>query len=656
MKRKIILFFFMAVIMFPAAAQRSDRKSALRAKATSIHDRSFIEKESPSSYVCPTTTYLSGVKNPSYPYLQKNLIGSARNIFGGLLNYQTCLTYNKDLNTIMFTHRGNDKGTIVPLATGDDIVTAFSPDRGLTFSQKTALTNGESNRYPSGVLYNPSGNHDTTNAYPLVVGPVTTSSVWSSMFLHTEKYDLTNPNHQEIATDPTFLELMRNGLTATNDGRFHVGANGTTLNSAQTAYTACKLFNLDGSWNPTGNKIGWETINEITPNLVAAPSDNTLYLQGDYSQAAWSMDGSVGYLLMLGADNRPASKPSITPILWKSTNGGATWTQMDYFDWSTVPAIRDNIFPTKYDTTVYKPYFEEASIVVDANNKPHVYGLVRGGYSANLDSLSYIYVRSSTQTIMDGNIVELYLDNNDTWKGDWIDSISADAVPSTKSPYVYSPDNVGWDHRLTASVSDDGQFVICGWTDSDWLFWGTEAYDLNPDLKAYGRFINEIPLQHDLNNFTANTDLWGLAFFHFISPTTITVGPGWCYTMPLVITDINTTGLQATEPVYYYYLTGCDFCLVGINDHTAGKNAIASPCYPNPFSGYTKVDLTLAKPARVNIAVNDVTGQLISSKDWGMTGTGKRSVYIDGRNLSSGIYFYTVTAGDQRYTNKMIVK
>ena len=192
------------------------------------------------------------------------------------------------------------------------------------------------------------------------------------------------------------------------------------------------------------NKVDWNATTEVETNVVQKPLDHSYYVDGSFSQEAWAKDGSVGYLVTRGADNRPANKPSYIPMVWKSTNAGASWTMLPYFDWGTLPAIRNNIFPTRYDTTVYKPFFEEANVVLDANNKPHIFGLVRGGWSADLDSLSYIFVRSSTGTIMDGNIVELYLDENDVWQGNWIDSISADAVPYDKSPYYSTP----YKHRL----------------------------------------------------------------------------------------------------------------------------------------------------------------------------------------------------------------
>ena len=368
MMKKFLLFILALAVVGSTTAQKAGRQYAVPAQHSKTIVKNVIEKESTNGII-PNTLFQRESKGTSA--LTSTLIGSSRNIYGGLLCYQTDLTYNKDLDNIMFTHRGNDKGTIAILGNGNDIITGFSADRGATFTQKIAMSNGLANRYPSGVFYNPVGNNDTANAYTLVVGPLNTASVWNKNYFHSGKYDLTGQDHQEFDTDPTLLELIRNGLTATDDGKFHVSGLGSTDDG--TYYLTVKLFDMNGTWNSTTNKVDWAAKGEITPNVTARTSGG-IYIDGAFSQAAWAKDGSVGYMIMLGSDNRPADKPSIAPIIWKSTNGGTSWTLLDYFNWGTLPAIRYGTYPINTDTSVYKPYFEEATIVLDANNKPHIFG------------------------------------------------------------------------------------------------------------------------------------------------------------------------------------------------------------------------------------------------------------------------------------------
>ena len=145
-----------------------------------------------------------------------------------------------------------------------------------------------------------------------------------------------------------------------------------------------------------------------------------------------------------------------------------------------------------------------------------------------------------------------------------------------------------------------------------------------------------------------------MAFFHFVASELITATDH--YELPTVIADINTSGMQADEPVYYKYLKGVNFGLwTGTENHQA-VNATAAACYPNPFTGSAKVDVTIDKPATVTLSVFDITGQKLSSTNYGTMASGKHSLTIDGTNLRSGVYFYTITIGDQKFNNKMIVK
>ena len=653
--RKLVLFIIAIMMIGSSVAQKAGFKDAKPFELKPKFLKEHIEKAIPGKQDIPVVSKMtrSGYSDD----ISKVLLGSSRNIYGGLLSSQTCLTYNHELNTIMFTCRGNDKGNLVPFGTGNEIITHTSSDYGLTFVKKLTFSNGSQPRYPSGVFYNPVGNSDTSNAYKLVVGPLNVNDDWARSYHYSCKYDGTHSNLVQINTDNTFKQIMRNGLTACSDNKFHYSGIGIVLNAGQTAIMNSRLFTQTGTWNTTDNRVDWETTTEIETNVVEKPADQSYYIDGSLTQEAWSTDGSIGYLMTLGADNRPADKPTFVPMVWKSTNAGTSWTMLPYFDWGTLPAIRDNIFPTKADTTIYKPYFEEASIVVDANNKPHIFGLVRGGWSAHLDSLNYIYVRASTGTIMDGNIVELYLDDTDTWQGNWVDSISADRMTEEKSPYYSDDGNVTWDHRVSASVTQDGSKVFCTWTDSDWIFWGTEPYIFNPDLKGWGRdvFTN---LSTDIRNFTAETELWGMAFFNFTSRNTITTSPG-NYAIPLTVTDINTSGLNADEPVYHYYVNGCTFKdeeFVGLRSDRLARNERITPVYPNPFKGTTRIKVVVEQSGEVKIRIFDITGKEVGATNYGRLGKGEHLLTIDGTTLKSGIYFCNINIGEKGFTQKMVVK
>ena len=87
--------------------------------------------------------------------------------------------------------------------------------------------------------------------------------------------------------------------------------------------------------------------------------------------------------------------------------------------------------------------------------------------------------------------------------------------------------------------------------------------------------------------------------------------------------------------------------------------------YPNPFNPETWIPYQLAKPADVNISVYSADGQLVRTLELGYQPVGiyesrSRAAYWDGRNVlgesvASGIYFYTLTAGEYTATRKMLI-
>jgi len=87
--------------------------------------------------------------------------------------------------------------------------------------------------------------------------------------------------------------------------------------------------------------------------------------------------------------------------------------------------------------------------------------------------------------------------------------------------------------------------------------------------------------------------------------------------------------------------------------------------YPNPFNPETWIPFQLAKSAEVTIRIYNVAGQLVRVINLGQKTAGryldkKRAAYWDGRNahdekISSGVYFYSINAGNFRATRRLVV-
>jgi len=87
--------------------------------------------------------------------------------------------------------------------------------------------------------------------------------------------------------------------------------------------------------------------------------------------------------------------------------------------------------------------------------------------------------------------------------------------------------------------------------------------------------------------------------------------------------------------------------------------------YPNPFNPETWIPYQLAVASDVSISIYSADGQLVRMLALGHQPVGVyesrvRAAYWDGRNtvgesVASGVYFYTLTAGDFTATRKMLI-
>ena len=95
------------------------------------------------------------------------------------------------------------------------------------------------------------------------------------------------------------------------------------------------------------------------------------------------------------------------------------------------------------------------------------------------------------------------------------------------------------------------------------------------------------------------------------------------------------------------------------------KETALLPNYPNPFNPETWIPYHLAEPADVTLSIYSVDGKLVRMLALGHQAAGvyeskSRAAYWDGRNavgerVASGVYFYTLNAGDFAATGKMLI-
>ena len=88
--------------------------------------------------------------------------------------------------------------------------------------------------------------------------------------------------------------------------------------------------------------------------------------------------------------------------------------------------------------------------------------------------------------------------------------------------------------------------------------------------------------------------------------------------------------------------------------------------FPNPFNPETWIPYQLAKPAEVTLTLYDIRGVVVRRLQLGYQAAGfyqsrSRAIHWDGRNnigekVASGVYFYTLKAGEFTATQKLLIR
>ena len=94
---------------------------------------------------------------------------------------------------------------------------------------------------------------------------------------------------------------------------------------------------------------------------------------------------------------------------------------------------------------------------------------------------------------------------------------------------------------------------------------------------------------------------------------------------------------------------------IGKLNNEVPEKFVLNQNYPNPFNPSTNISFAVPSDAFVTVQVFDVNGRLVSEPVNDKLEPGKYKVTFNAENLSSGIYYYRLTAGSYSQTKKMIL-
>ena len=635
--RKLILIGLALTLSFGSFAQ--EKRTAKKTNKT-INPASVVEPTEARSTARPN---VSGLNTKGTNDITRVEIGKSANIYSVLLEEQRCLDYNNEVGVTAFTFRA-DPATYPTAINSGSIITATSSNGGANWSENwLALTTDELNRYPSGVVYNPSGNTDATQAYAVAAGPVSVAGAWEQNFFGSIRLDGENGHLEFINKDAGYSgsQLTRFGMQACENGYTYIV--GPKYQDDGAGYSTELVINtMAGEFD--GTVFSWEE-SDIDVDL-ALRNDGTTKNIWTFG-SAWSNNGAVGYTWMIGQLESMVDDGGYQPIVFRSTDSGDNWDEVEVM-LADNEVISEYLIGTQQGTEAVWPLCSEVAGSVDNNGNLQMFISAKSTFSMHPDSIGYSYTGDLDY------IFNLELNADGVQNVLFVDSIMGGNV-ADDSEYAYGG-TTGWGNRLSSSKTDDEKAIFVIWSDTP------NAADFNnenakPDIKAAGRFTDGDFTDFPVTNFTADDLYTGYYFFIYASqhakiengyvviPTTTTVTP----------TEYGSNG--ELDAVTHTYLDGVKYLWVeGVNDGISSATAVkVSQNTPNPFNGSTRITVTTETSADVTIEVTNIMGQTIYTSNEGRI-NGSKEITLNANNMEAGVYFYTVTVGNNRITKKMIVK
>lgn len=586
------------------------------------------------------------------PEIYKNL-GSAANIYTALLVGQNMLMYNSDINSLVFVHRKNDPSNsgVLQFDVSTDGGNNWAVNAGpLTpgIQAGTAPTTGA--RYPSATLYNPSGNTNPSNAYVVAAGPALGSATtWGYLFHASSKLDGTTNVDEQYSLDPGNPSAFHPyGLWMTPQGTAWALStlydnNQPTIDTGALG-TYGSFFIHRGTYNAANNNFLWTIVDTLIPNHYFIT-----YSTGDMANwvntwnIAFSPDGNTGYAVIIGAEDGGVDTVP-KPIIYKSTDQGATWSKLPDFALGSLPA---------FDTTLVnslagnvRPWFSNADINVDNNGRLHIFAECQGQARNHPDSVTYVWTHNPSGGTYARFLYDVHTSNGADWE-----AIFVDTVFTTYGTFIAGSSNIRIDARPQITRSDDGSKMFFTWIDTDPLFAGVYTNDL-PDVRARGYDMDSSMITYR-KDFTAGSGLYhGLGYFATASPAGIDSGSVFDYEIPIVFAEPTGDGLQ---PVYFHYIQAAgfdeeDFGADGpINIGLHESRPIQANIFPVPSQGMLQIEIADIK-GLVVVEVFDILGNSILKSS-----TYDNTLQLDLSPFNAGMYFLKISNEDQRMTRKILI-
>ncbi|MCB2219837.1 MAG: T9SS type A sorting domain-containing protein [Bacteroidetes bacterium] len=457
------------------------------------------------------------------------------------------------------------------------------------------------------------------------------SGVWAEDVFYGPDIEISWPRATTSGIDNSVIQMLAITWPTPNGGPVYEGLDGALLYSRSA----------DGG-------ATWDPQNMI---LEGISSDYYFGFSADDYDWAASQGDNIAFL---------AGNSWYDFILMKSTDGGDTWEKTVIWEhpypfFSTTTPIETDTFYC-VDGAHHLAFDSQGKVhVVFGINRAYAdaagtywFPLVDGvGYwnedmptfSNDLNALNP-YGEAGTELVEDESLIGWWQDLNNNGEWDILGEVGAYYISASGMPQIVI-DDMDYIYLVfsgvTESYNNGAQDFRHIWARGSWGegVWG-DFIDLTGDLI---HIFDECVFP---SAAPATDDYFYLMFQTDAEPGLAVRGDEDPYT------DNN---------MYFMKVSRNDLIPVGVEELSEPITAEGvSQNMPNPFTGTSWVNIEVQKTCDLSLEVTNITGQVVYAIAPKEFQAGSYRLPIHAENLTKGVYFYTVKAGDTSVTKKMIVE
>jgi hypothetical protein len=655
MKKLLLLVILMSFLTVNAQNDRNGFRASSPHQPPTYYSDQFVASQNTMPGLNAPLTYAAFKDQRDINTVIPIQIGQSANAFGFAFMRTTYLWADDNINTVTFMHRMNTTPGSGYLAY--DISKGGGLDGTWQNNVQTydpTLTDAFPARYPQGAIYNPVGNADPDAAFyhyfaPTLDGSNTSGTLnWGGYAFGAKSLaDGSTATQHNEPSSPPFYHYLPSGFTITQPGEAWMVDENAEPDGAG-GYTYMNEINIGrGIWDVDESDFIY-TFDLL--GLEINPGDGVNDIK-----IAFAPDGMTGYIILMSQLPDVLPYTSYHPILLKTTDGGETWSdpievqlggedgldavKQFITDENLVNFFTPDPVPPRDEIDYFMGY--EIDLSVDAWGNPHIVGVVciadnvAGSIYPNEGLMAMFHIWSDDQ----GETFRAFnLGNVKRW------SVEFTGGGSTIAQY----------NRPQAATTMDGAIVFFSWLDTE----VPEVEDNSqPDI-FFREYLPTMDMHGDTseNVTTFSAAMWS-AFFgcmsHYVFAD-VTETDYTC-TIPFAYTSKPT---DPTLPVQFWYIPDFvkSYTITGISDKEIKKPVTVSQNFPNPFSQTSRIQVNMPENASLKLVVTNLLGQQVMEINRGEVPAGQHEFVIDGSKLGKGIYFYTVFAGNETITNKMIIE